>query len=65
MVCSLQHLWNSLEYGLTLSHGDQTIATIRDEQVFDQAMEMVTERMVHDTASENDSTISLTPVFAP
>lgn len=63
LVQTVQY-WNSLEYGLTLSYGDQTIATIRDEQVFDQAMEMVTERMVHDTASENDSTISLTPVFA-
>ena len=57
--------WNNLEYGLVLSYGNQTVATIRDEQVFDQALEMVTERMVHDTAeSEEENSVSLTPTFS-
>lgn len=56
--------WNSLEYGLTLSYGNAQIATIENEQVFEKATEMVTERMVHNGGSEEEISLSLTPVFS-
>ena len=64
LVHTVQY-WNQLEYGLTLSYGNTQIATIQNEQVFEKATEMVTERMVHDVGSDSsDASISLTPVFS-
>ncbi len=54
--------WNSLDYGLVLSYDGQAVATIQNEKVFEQATEMVSQRMVHDTAV-NDTGMKFTPTF--
>lgn len=51
-----------LNFGLVLSYDGQTVATLQDEKVFEQATEMVSERMVHDTA-DNGDTMKFTPSF--
>lgn len=61
LVFTVQH-YSSLNYGLVLSYDGQAVATIQNEKVFEQATEMVSERMVHDTASE-DSGMKFTPQF--
>lgn len=61
LVFTVQH-YNSLNYGLVLSYDGQAVATIQNEKVFEQATEMVSERMVHDTADE-DGGMKFTPTF--
>lgn len=61
LVTTIQH-WNGLNYGLTLSYNGQAVATIQNEKVFEQATEMVSQRMVHNTAGSN-SEIKFTPTF--
>jgi len=56
------NFWNGLNYGLVLAYDGHEIATIQDEKVFEQATEMVSQRMVHDTAS-GDSKVSFAPTF--
>ncbi len=56
------HYWNGLNYGLLLSYDGQTVATIQNEKVFEQATEMVSQRMVHDTATK-DTGMNFTPSF--
>lgn len=53
--------WNNQEYGLVLNYGGKTIATIKDESVFEQATEMVNQRMVHGTETSAD--LKITPMF--
>ena len=55
--------WNSLEFGLNLTYNGEMIGTIENEKVFEQATEMVSQRMVHDAAEQNES-VSMTPVFS-
>ena len=55
--------WNSLNYGLVLNYGGEEIAVIEDEKVFEQATEMVSQRMVHDTSSDNSVSMDMTPTF--
>jgi len=54
--------WNGLNYGLVLAYDGKEIATIADEKVYEQATEMVSQRMVHDTA-DNGTDVSFTPTF--
>lgn len=61
LVLTVQH-YNSLNYGLTLNYDGQTVATIQNEKVFEQATEMVSGRMVHDTADSNTG-MNFTPKF--
>lgn len=61
LVATIQH-WNGLNYGLLLSYDGQAVATIQNEKVFEQATEMVSQRMVHDTA-DNDTGMKFTPTF--
>lgn len=55
--------WNSLEFGLNLTYNGEMIGTIENEKVFEQATEMVSQRMVHDASEQNES-MALTPVFS-
>lgn len=55
--------WNSLEFGLNLTYNGEMIGTIENEKVFEQATEMVSQRMVHDASEQNES-VSMTPVFS-
>lgn len=54
--------WNGLNYGLILSYDGQAVATLQNEKVFEQATEMVSQRMIHDTA-ESNNTMKFTPSF--
>lgn len=56
------HYWNGLNYGLILAYDGHEIATIQNEKVFEQATQMVSQRMVHDTAG-GDSKVSFAPTF--
>lgn len=54
--------WNNLNYGLVLSFDGKEIAVIQNEKVYEQATEMVSQRMVHDTAG-NNTDVHYTPTF--
>jgi murein DD-endopeptidase MepM/ murein hydrolase activator NlpD len=54
--------WTGLNYGLVLSYNGKQVATIQDEKVYEQATEMVSQRMVHDTAV-SDIGVKYTPAF--
>lgn len=54
--------WSSLNYGLVLTYDGQEIATIQNENVFEQATEMVNQRMIHDVEGE-DAKVDITPAF--
>ncbi len=61
LVFTVQH-YNSLQYGLVLSYDGQAVATLQNEKIFEQATEMVSERMVHDKTDEK-SAMNFTPSF--
>jgi murein DD-endopeptidase MepM/ murein hydrolase activator NlpD len=54
--------WNQLNYGLILENNGKQIAVIQDENTYEQATEMVNQRMVHDTA-EDDLQLNFKPNF--
>ncbi|WP_304518478.1 peptidoglycan DD-metalloendopeptidase family protein [Caproiciproducens faecalis] len=54
--------WTGLNYGLVLAYDGQQVATIQDEKTFEEASEMVSQRMVHDTA-DSDINLNVTPTF--
>lgn len=54
--------WTGLNYGLVLSYDGKQVATIQSEKVYEQATEMVSQRMVHDTAA-SDISVKYTPAF--
>lgn len=56
--------WNSLDFGLTLSYNGTQIGVIESEKIFDEATQMVSERMVFDTAGAEEDAVAITPVFA-
>lgn len=56
------HYWNSRNFGLVFSHNGEQIAAIQDEGVYEQATQMVSQRMVHDTAA-GDAKIKFAPAF--
>nr|WP_319487985.1 peptidoglycan DD-metalloendopeptidase family protein [uncultured Caproiciproducens sp.] len=56
--------WTGLNYGLILAYDGKEVATIQNEKIFEQASEMVSQRMVHDTADNDiDIDINVTPTF--
>lgn len=61
LITTVQH-WNSLDYGLTLSYNGQQVATIQNEKIYEQATEMVNQRMVHGTESQS-AAVKATPAF--
>lgn len=61
LVFTIQY-WNSLNYGLVLTYDGQEIATIQNETIFEQATEMVNQRMIHDVEGE-DAKVEITPAF--
>ncbi len=54
--------WTGLNYGLVLSYDGQQVATIQNEKIYEQATEMVSQRMVHDTVA-SDIGVKYTPSF--
>ncbi len=56
------HRWNTMSFGLVLTNQGQQIAAIQNESVYEQATEMVNQRMVHDTAQKS-SEIKFAPSF--
>lgn len=50
LIATVQH-WNSLDFGLILSYDGQHVATIQNEKVYEQAAEMVNQRLVHSEGS--------------
>lgn len=56
------HYWRYQEFNLTLSNQGKTIGIVQDEKVFEQATELVNQRMVHDS-SQNDASIQFVPTF--
>ena len=61
LLLTVQH-WQTLNYGLILESNGEKIAVIQDESIYEQATEMVNERMVHDTA-EDEARPDYEPVF--
>ena len=61
LIFTVQY-WNGLNYGLVLTYDGQEIATIQDENIFEQATEMVNQRMIHDVEGE-DTQVEITPTF--
>ncbi len=54
--------WNHLSYGLVLENNGKQIAVIQNENTYEQATEMVNQRMVHDTV-DSESQLSFKPNF--
>ena len=46
--------WNQQTWGLYLDYGDEEPAIVQDEGVFEEASEMMNQRMTYDTAAETD-----------
>jgi murein DD-endopeptidase MepM/ murein hydrolase activator NlpD len=61
LVSSIRY-WKNQEFNLTLSNQGKTIGTIRDEKVFEQASELVNQRMIHGS-SQSDASIQFMPAF--
>ena len=55
--------WTSMEFGLSLTYNGESIGVIENEKVFEDATEMVSQRMVH-AGSEGDGNVSMTPTFS-
>ncbi|MFU0833355.1 MAG: Peptidase M23 [Oscillospiraceae bacterium] len=55
--------WNQLNFGLILENDGKQIAVIEDENTYEQATEMVNQRMVHDTADDESSQLNFQPNF--
>lgn len=55
--------WNRLSYGLVLENNGKQIAFIQNENTYEQATEMVNQRMVHDTV-DGESKLKFQPNFS-
>lgn len=62
ILCSCVHYWNSKDFSLVLSNQGKTIGTIKNEKVYEEAAEMVNQRMVHDTSQE-EAGVKFAPAF--
>lgn len=62
LLLAVIQYWNGLHFGLVLSNGGEPIAAIQDEGVYEEAAEMVNQRMVHDTARQ-DADVKFSPGF--
>lgn len=56
------HYWRGLNYGLVLESSGEQIAVIQNESTYEQATEMVNQRMVHDTA-DDEAKLDFEPNF--
>ena len=56
------HYWRGLNYGLVLESNGENIAVIQNESTYEQATEMVNQRMVHDTA-DDEARLDFEPNF--
>lgn len=56
------HYWKYQNFNLALSNQGKTIGTVLNEKVFEQATELVNQRMVHDP-SQSDMSIKFMPTF--
>jgi murein DD-endopeptidase MepM/ murein hydrolase activator NlpD len=56
------HYWKYRDFNLALSNQGKTIGTVQNEKVFEQATELVNQRMVHDS-SQNDASVEFVPTF--
>ena len=61
LVFTVQY-WMNTNYGLSLVYEGETIGVIQDEKAFERATEMVNDRMVYDTATQTN--LSITPTFS-
>lgn len=62
VLCGCIRYWNGINFCLTLSNQGQIIGTIKNEKVYEEATEMVSQRMVHDTSQE-DTDVKYAPSF--
>lgn len=62
ILFSCVHYWNGRNFSLVLSNQGKTIGTIQNEKVYEEATEMVNQRMVHDTSQE-ETGIKFMPSF--
>lgn len=58
MISTISY-WNNLNYGLKLSCGGEEIATIQDEKTFEEASQMVKQRLV----VKDENVLGITPTF--
>jgi murein DD-endopeptidase MepM/ murein hydrolase activator NlpD len=56
------HYWNQLSYGLIFENNGKQIAFIQNEATYEQATQMVNQRMVHDTV-DGESQLKFKPNF--
>ncbi|MCI1964711.1 MAG: M23 family metallopeptidase [Oscillospiraceae bacterium] len=61
LLCTVQY-WSHLSYGLVLENDGKQIAFIQNENTYEQATEMVNQRMVHDL-TDSESKLKLRPNF--
>ena len=54
--------WNGKNFSLILSNQGKTIGAIRNEKVYEEATELVNQRMVHD-AAETEASVRFAPSF--
>ncbi len=57
------HYWNNLNYGLVLACDGEEIATIENESVFEQANQMVNQRLVYDSVVKSNETFEIVPTY--
>ena len=62
IFCSAARYWSGKNFSLILSNQGKTIAAIKNENVYEEATELVNQRMVHDTAQE-EANIKFAPAF--
>ena len=55
--------WNNLNYGLVLACDGEEIATIENESVFEQANQMVNQRLVYDSVVKSNETFEIVPTY--
>ncbi len=60
MFCTINH-WNNLDYGLALAYDGKEIGTIQNEKTFEEANQMVNQKLVYN--GEADSELSITPTY--
>ena len=65
LVGTVQY-WTSLEFGLNLTYNGENLGIIENERVFEEATQMVSQRMVHASDGEDAAgeAVSMTPSFS-
>ena len=60
MLCTISY-WNNLDYGLALAYDGEEIATIQDERTFEEANQMVNQKLIYN--GEEDSGFGSIPTY--